>query len=71
MKCPNCGSTAQVRCLTTNYQEVDAQIGAIRYCVCGCGETFIYTELFKFTGESMTASVPRSRIQQMLYGKGC
>jgi hypothetical protein len=69
-KCPNCGSTAQVRVLTTEYQENGWEMEVIRYCTCGCGETFTATSLYASDGFEIVAPFPRKRLQEQLFGKG-
>lgn len=51
-KCPNCGSTAQVREWETNYYEdsVD-EITVVRRYRCGCGCYFSGTTVYLIDGE--------------------
>ena len=44
IKCPNCGSSAQLRVVKTEYNEDGWTISVIRHYECGCGA--------RFTGES-------------------
>lgn len=46
IKCPNCGSTAQVKYLKGKFEEDGEQICAIRKYRCGCGEIFHTTEYY-------------------------
>ena len=46
IKCPNCGSTAQVKHLKSKFEEDGEQICAIRKYHCGCGTTFHTTEYY-------------------------
>ena len=48
MKCPNCGSFAQLRVVKTDYNEDVWTISVIRHYECGCG--------IRFTGESLYES---------------
>lgn len=42
-RCPNCGSSAQLKILATDYIEDGWTIEAIHYYICGCGQTFTGT----------------------------
>jgi hypothetical protein len=42
----------------------------IRYCTCGCGETFTATSLYASDGFEIVAPFPRKRLQEQLFGKG-
>lgn len=45
IKCPNCGSTAQVRLQKIEEQEISCYtIEVVRTYKCGCGEVFIAKE---------------------------
>ena len=46
VKCPNCGSTAQVKYLKSTFEEDGDSICAIRKYKCGCGETFKTAKLY-------------------------
>lgn len=41
MYCPNCGSSAQPKVVSTEYNEDGWDIEVVRHYVCGCGEKFI------------------------------
>ena len=41
MCCPNCGSSAQPKVVSTEYHEDGWDIEVVRHYVCGCGEKFI------------------------------
>ena len=41
MRCPNCGSSAQLKVVSTEYHEDGWDIEVVRHYVCGCGEKFI------------------------------
>lgn len=41
MRCPNCGSSAQPKVVSTEYNEDGWDIEVVRHYVCGCGEKFI------------------------------
>ena len=45
VKCPNCGSTAQVRVrsVVDMYDEENKHIRVV-HCDCGCGKDFFYEE---------------------------
>lgn len=38
MRCPNCGSSAQLKVVSTEYHEDGWEIEVVRHYVCGCGE---------------------------------
>lgn len=40
VRCPNCGSTAQIKLIDTKYNEDGWTIEVVRTYHCGCGETF-------------------------------
>lgn len=46
MKCLNCGSSAQVKILSTKYVEDGDKIEVIRYYKCGCGAKFIGASVY-------------------------
>jgi hypothetical protein len=46
IKCPNCGSTAQVKYLKRTFEEDGDSICVIRKYQCGCGEIFHTTEYY-------------------------
>jgi DNA-directed RNA polymerase subunit RPC12/RpoP len=46
IKCPNCGSTAQVKYLSAKYEEDGEQIVASRKYKCGCGKEFKTTQYY-------------------------
>lgn len=50
IKCPNCGSTAQIEILKTEYKEDGAIIEVIRYYRCGCGREFTTSSLYQWDG---------------------
>ena len=43
MKCPNCGSTAQVELIDTYYNEDGWTIEVVHIYECGCGQAFTGT----------------------------
>lgn len=45
-KCPNCGSTAQVKVIETNFVEDGWKITLYRDYECGCGCCFYGTSVF-------------------------
>lgn len=45
-KCPNCGSSAQVRLSASTYEEDGWTIKATHYYTCGCGCTFTGTSYY-------------------------
>lgn len=51
VKCPNCGSTAQVRIIETEYEEDGELIKAFRTYKCGCGRLFLTCAHYKWDGE--------------------
>lgn len=68
--CPNCGSTAQVTVQTTDYQENGWEMDVIRYCTCGCGETFTATSRYVSDGFETVNLFPRKRLIELFYGGG-
>lgn len=40
IKCPNCGSTAQIKYLKSKIEEDGEHIVVMRQYQCGCGKTF-------------------------------
>lgn len=46
-KCPNCGSTAQVKQISAHYYEDSWEITVIRDYTCGCGASFTGTSVFR------------------------
>ena len=47
IKCPNCGSTAQAKLLSTTYVESLGEVCATRYYKCGCGKSFNTTQWYE------------------------
>lgn len=58
-RCPNCGSSAQVKVKSTQYQENGWEIEVTRYCICGCGETFTATSHYTSDGFETTKTLTR------------
>lgn len=52
IRCPNCGSTAQVKVEYTHYDENGDVITVTRDCGCGCGARFINREWYYSDGLS-------------------
>ena len=50
IKCPKCGSTAQLEIFETEYKEDGAKIEVIRYYRCGCGHGFTTSSLYEWDG---------------------
>lgn len=46
VKCPNCGSEAQVKYVKGRFEEDGDSICAIREYRCGCGKRFYTTEYY-------------------------
>ena len=46
LKCPHCGSTAQVVQIDTHYYEDGWKITVVRDYACGCGTPFTGTSVF-------------------------
>lgn len=46
MKCPNCGSTAQVKLIDTHYNEDGWTVEVIHTYKCGCGQSFTGTAYY-------------------------
>lgn len=45
-RCPNCGSSAQPRVITTEYNEDGWMIEVVRTYKCGCGQKFTGTSFY-------------------------
>lgn len=70
-KCPNCGSTAQPKLLTTEYNEDGWSIEVVRTYICGCGCVYTGTSYYQCNEcYEVTEVVPRKIIQEKLYGRG-
>lgn len=70
-KCPNCGSTAQVKLLSTKYKEEEQTIEVRRTYICGCGETFVGTSYYNCQeAYEIIELVSRKTIQEQLYSRG-
>ena len=50
MRCPNCGSSAQPKVVSTEYHEDGWDIEVVRHYVCGCGEKFIGISYYRSDG---------------------
>ena len=50
IKCPKCGSTAQLEVVDTDYNEDGANIEVIRYYRCGCRHGFTTSSLYQWDG---------------------
>lgn len=67
VKCPNCGSTAQVKVIsqeTFSYHE--RHTDTVYKCLCGCGQQFAFSEeitikLFKDNWEGYTSYIDRKK----------
>ena len=71
VRCPNCGSTAQLKLLSTEYNEDGWDIEVVRYYICGCGETSIGRSYYKCEyGHEFITHYPRANLQEKLYGRG-
>ena len=46
IRCPNCGSTAQLNNFETEYHEYGEVLIAVRWYRCGCGQGFITATTF-------------------------
>jgi transcriptional regulator NrdR family protein len=68
--CPNCGSSAQVKVESKQYREDEWGIEVIRYCICGCGETFTATSHYINDRFEIIKPFSRKRLQEQLFGKG-
>ena len=51
IKCPNCGSTAQPKLISTKYEEDSDMICVYRTYMCGCGKQFTTTQCYGTIGE--------------------
>ena len=56
IKCPNCGSSAQPKVVSTEYHENGWEIEVVRYYVCGCGEKFIGLSCYHSEGYEIVES---------------
>ena len=50
MRCPNCGSFAQLKVVSTEYHEDGWDIEVVRHYVCGCGKKFIGLSYYNSDG---------------------
>lgn len=50
IKCPNCGSTAQVKIESLYFHDDEDEVERIKICVCGCGQRFRFLEVFNKAG---------------------
>lgn len=69
-KCPNCGSTAQMKVQRTEYTEEGCAIKVARYYTCGCGETSIGISYYHSNEDELITHYPRHALQQKLFGSG-
>ena len=70
-RCPKCGSSAQPKLLTTEYNEDGWDIEVVRTYICGCGCTFTGTSYYHCQeGYEITEEVPKKIIQEKLFGRG-
>ena len=51
IKCPNCGSTAQVKLLSAKYEEDDDMVTVSRLYHCGCDKAFSTIQCYGAIGE--------------------
>jgi DNA-directed RNA polymerase subunit RPC12/RpoP len=67
IKCPNCGSTAQVKIITQEtFSYHERHTDTVYKCLCGCGQQFAFHEevrigLFKNNWEGYTNYVGRKK----------
>ena len=69
-KCPNCGSTAQMKVQRTEYIEDGLTIKVVRYYICGCGETLVGNSYYHSDGDELITHYSRHNLQQKLFGRG-
>ena len=70
-RCPKCGSSAQPKLLTTEYNEDGWDIEVVRYYICGCGETAIGRSYYKCDdAHEFITHYPKANLQLKLYGRG-
>lgn len=69
-KCPNCGSTAQMKLQRTEYIEDGWTIEVVRYYTCGCGETLKGVSYYHSDGDETITRHSRHNLQQQLFGRG-
>lgn len=46
IKCPHCGSTAQVKTIATKWVHGQYWYGDRYKCECGCGHSFVYQKVY-------------------------
>lgn len=56
MCCPNCGSSAQLKVVSTEYNEDGWEIEVVRHYVCGCGEKFVGLSYYNSAGYEIVES---------------
>ena len=59
IKCPNCGSTAQVKILNTEYHEDGPTIRVVRIYKCGCGQMFATTSHYHWIEDETITNFPK------------
>ena len=70
-RCPNCGSTAQPKLMTTEYNEDGWSIEIVRYYLCGCGETFTGKSYYNCQEcYEIVDPIPIEVLQQKMYNGG-
>ena len=62
IKCPKCGSTAQLDNFETEYHEDDYTLIVVRWYRCGCGTNFITTTTFH-SNDDETIEEAKNRIK--------
>ncbi len=56
MRCPNCGSSAQPKVVSTEYHESEWEIEVVHHYVCGCGKKFVGLLYYNREGHEIVKS---------------
>ena len=71
MKCPNCGSSSQLKLQTTNYKENGWGIEVTHYYTCSCGQASIGKSRFICQeGDELLEPYNKKELQEKLFGRG-
>ena len=69
MRCPNCGSSAQLKVQATDYIEDGWTIEVVRYYSCGCGKACVGKSYYHCQeGYEYMEPIPKEKLQEKLYG---
>ena len=66
VKCPWCGSSAQIKHITTDYKGNGWTIETTDYLICGCGQPFTAKAWFKSEGYEEIEPICQDEINKKL-----